>query len=92
MIRINLLSTKRKKKQYQVYTFLIQAGVILGLTVLVVGFLTVHFIGKVSDLKDEKAKKEKRLEDLKAKIKEVENYEKDNESYKEKTQVIEQLK
>ncbi len=92
MIRINLLPVKRKKKDVQAYTTLIQGAVILGLTLLVVGIFTFYLIGRVSDLKEEEAAKTKRLSELQVLLKEVEHYEKDNAAYKQKTQVIEQLK
>jgi len=59
---------------------------------IAVGFVWFTVENKISKLKTEKASKEATLSDLKAKIKEVENYENDNKKYKEKTNVIEQLK
>ena len=92
MIKINLLIVKRKKKNVQVYSTLIQGGIILGLTILVLGVFAFHLISKVSDMREEEAAKKKRLTELQVLIKEVDNYEKDNASYKEKTRIIEQLK
>ncbi len=92
MIRINLLPSKRKKKDVQAYKTLIQGAVILGLTLLIVVIFTFYLIGKISNLKDEEAAKQKRLSELQVLLKEVEHYEKDNAAYKQKTQVIEQLK
>src|SRR4030065_1614690 len=92
MIKINLLLVKRKKKNLQVYSTFIQGGIILGLTLLVLGIFAFHLISKVSDMRKEEADKNKILSELQVLIKEVDNYEKDNASYKEKTRVIEQLK
>jgi type IV pilus assembly protein PilN len=92
MIRINLLPEKRKKKSAKIYSDLIRGAVILVLTIAFLGIFTFHLSGKISDLKDDKATKEKKLADLKVLLKEVENYEKDNQSYREKSAVIKQLK
>lgn len=92
MIRINLLPVKRKKKSKPIPPVLIQAGIIFIVTVLAVVFFTFHLYGKVSDLKDTKASKERRIAELQEKLKEVENYERDNQLYIEKSQIIEQLK
>jgi len=92
MIRINLLTEKRKKKVPQLSTFFISGAAILVIMVLVLGAFTFHLISKSSDMKNEEAAKEKRLSELKVLLKEVENYERDNESYKKKNMIIEQLK
>jgi len=92
MIKINLLPVKYKKRDYRSYGIFIQTALILGLTILILGALSIHLAGKVSDMKDEKAAKEKRLAELDVLIKEVKNYEKDNKSCKEKNSIIEQLK
>lgn len=92
MIRINLLPVKYKKKDYRSYNIFIQASVISGLTILILAVLTIRLADKVSDMKDENAAKEKRLAELKVMIKEVQNYEQDNKSYREKNSIIEQLK
>ena len=92
MIRINLLPVRHKKKDVQAYTALLQAAVILGITLLIVIIFSFYLIGKVSDLRTDEAAKAKRLQELQVVLKEVENYEKDNAAYKQKTQIIEQLK
>ncbi len=92
MIRINLLPVKRKKKAQPLPPFFIQGAIILGVIILVLGILTFHLGGKVSDMKNEKAAKEQKLVKLKEQLKEVENYERDNEAYKEKNKIIERLK
>jgi len=92
MIKINLLSVKYKKRNYWLYNIFIQTAVIFGLTILILGVLTIRLVSKISDMKDEKIAKERRLDELNALIKEVENYEKDNKSSREKNNIIEQLK
>ncbi|MCK5512378.1 MAG: PilN domain-containing protein [Thermodesulfovibrionia bacterium] len=92
MIRINLLSEKRKKKVIELYAFIIRSALILVLALLVLGVFTVYLIGQASDLKDEKAANETRLGALQVKLTEVRNYESDNALYEQRNKTIEQLK
>ncbi len=92
MIRINLLPVKRRKKAQPLPPFVIHSAIILGVTILVLGIYTFNLSGKISDLKNDEAAKEQKLAELKEQLKEVEHYERDNASYKEKNQIIEQLK
>ncbi|MCK5138545.1 MAG: hypothetical protein KAQ85_01775, partial [Thermodesulfovibrionia bacterium] len=84
MIRINLLSEKRKKKVIELYAFIIRSALILVLALLVLGVFTVYLIGQASDLKDEKAANETRLGALQVKLTEVRNYESDNALYEQR--------
>lgn len=92
MIRINLLHVKRKKKPQPLPPFMIYALIIFGVTILILGIFTFNLAGEVSALKSDKSAKGKKLSELRVKLKDVENYEKDNEVYKQKTKIIEQLK
>jgi type IV pilus assembly protein PilN len=92
MIKINLLIEKRKKKAPKLSISFISGAAILVITVLILGVFTFHLTSKVSNMKNEETAKVKRLSELKVLLKEVENYERDNESYKKKNMVIEQLK
>lgn len=92
MIRINLLSVKRKKKILPIPSILIPGIVITAITLIVLGAFTVYLNGRVSDLKADKAVKEEALRQLQAKLKEVANYERDNELFREKNRIIEQLR
>ena len=92
MIRINLLPVKRKKKVQPLPAIFIQSGIIAVVVILFLVVYTFHLSGKVSDMKEEKANKERRLDELKVKLKEVENYENDNNLYRKKGEIIEQLK
>jgi type IV pilus assembly protein PilN len=92
MIRINLLPTKRKKKASEFPIHFIPGIVI---TIAAVVLMAVYFFylnNQISAKKAEKTSKEQRLAEIKEKIKEVENYEKDNEAFREKNKVIEELK
>lgn len=89
MIRINLLLTKKPIKIPPVFIY---GGIgIVILLITLIGF-TFYLNNKVSNMQADKAAKEKRLNELKLAIKEVQNYEKDNKELLEKTQIIEILK
>jgi len=96
MIRINLLPLEHRRKIKKplpaLSVVLIPAVVIFVITILVLGYFTINLAGKVSNMKVEKASKEKRLTELKAMIKEVEDYERDNKAFQDKNSIIEQLK
>ncbi len=92
MIRINLLPVKRRKKIQRVPPYIIHAAIILTVTILVLVFFTFYLSSKVSGLKDQVAVKEARLGELQEKLKDVENFEKDNESYRRKSEIIEKLR
>ncbi|MBI5025578.1 MAG: PilN domain-containing protein [Nitrospirae bacterium] len=92
MIKINLLPVKRKKKPKPISALFFSGVFISILAVLVIGYLFFYYTNKVSELKAQKAAKESKIVELKAKIKEVENYEKDNKVYEEKKNIIELLK
>ncbi|MBI5055509.1 MAG: PilN domain-containing protein [Nitrospirae bacterium] len=89
MIRINLLPTKKALKIPPVFIYGTMATAAL---IVVLIMFTFYLFGKVSAMQTEISKKEKRLEELKIMIKEVQNYEKDNEEFRKKTEIIEQLK
>jgi type IV pilus assembly protein PilN len=92
MIRINLLPIKRKKKVQPLPAVFIYGAGALVIIFIVLGVLFLNLTSKISRMKDDKAKKEVALIELREKIKEVENYEKDNEAYRKKNDIIEQLK
>lgn len=92
MIRINLLPTKKTKKAVVVEKQLLYiiAGVIALAAIL--GFWWVSLNMKTASLKEEKIHVQAMAEDLKKKIQEVENFEKDKKVYEEKIAIIEGLK
>jgi type IV pilus assembly protein PilN len=92
MIRINLLPAKRKKKASEFPIHFIP-GIFVSIITLVL--LVVYFFylnNQIASIKADRTAKEQRLAEIKEKIKEVENYEKDNEVFREKNKVIEELK
>ncbi len=94
MIKINLLPVEERKKKKVRRLPALPGAFILGIVVFIVagfllGLFTLHLRGEVATLKAEVAFKEKRLNELKAMIKEVSNYEKDNEEFQNKNSIIE---
>jgi len=92
MIRINLLHERKAKKAMPLQGLIIPAIIFTTITVIVVGIYTFSLSSNVSTLKADKAEKEKRLAELKETIKQVEDFEKDNEIFKQKSSAIEKLK
>ncbi|MEK7871196.1 MAG: PilN domain-containing protein [Nitrospirota bacterium] len=94
MIKINLLPTKkakRVKKEAEIQYQLFGGVAVLMVSVLTCGYLWFSTNTKISALEKEKIDRETQLSDLKKKVKEVENYEKDKKVLEDKNRVIGQL-
>ncbi|MDH4028372.1 MAG: PilN domain-containing protein [Nitrospirota bacterium] len=91
MIRINLLPSGKKKALLIPPVFIYGAAVFI-LLIMITFISTIFLISRASAIKDEISIKEKRVNELKLVLKEVENYEKDNMEFRKKTTIIEQLK
>lgn len=90
MIRINLLPSGKKKVLIPpVFIFGVVATAILIVGLLI---LTIYLNNQVSAMKEGIFAKEKKVKELKIALKEVKNYEQDNQLVKEKTKIIEALK
>lgn len=91
MIRINLLPSKRKK------TLVLPPAIIYGMVavciiiVAVIAF-TIYLNKQIAAKQADISTKEQKLIKLKAALEEVKNYERNNNEYREKNRVIEQLK
>lgn len=96
MIRINLLPAARKKKKPKVVAVpkvpIIPMVIVFVVTAIATGFFWFSLDNKISNLKKEKSTKEKTLTELKEKIKEVENFEKDNKIFEERVNIIDRLR
>jgi Tfp pilus assembly protein PilN len=90
MIRINLLPGKKKPL---ILPPVLIYGVI-GTFVLIIALAVfgVYLNKKVSAMENDIFVKEQKLNELKEKLIEVENYERDNQEFREKAKIIEQLK
>lgn len=92
MIRVNLLPFKRKKKRKPLPTYLIFTVLITAGALAVMAYLFLYFNSRLNDTKAQFEANKKKIAELKEKIKEVENFEKLNKSFQDKTQLIEQLR
>ncbi|HLG21902.1 MAG TPA: PilN domain-containing protein [Candidatus Manganitrophaceae bacterium] len=95
MIKINLLpsqKTKKTKRKIEIQSQLILASVILSIAILILGYIWILLNEKVDGLNAEKTKLTSDLTALKAKVKEVENYERDKKVVEEKIKIIERLR
>ncbi|MBI5182675.1 MAG: PilN domain-containing protein [Nitrospirae bacterium] len=96
MIKINLSTIKKGVKKSKVSVeFQSQLIVAVVVALLVLGGAVYGWTwlnSKVNRLENEKVLAQRELTSLKEKVKEVENFEKDNKNYKDKNATIEQLK
>jgi len=92
MIRINLLQERRVKKAMPMQAVIIPGVVVTVITLIVLGIYTFTLTSNISTLKAEKAQKQKRLDEIKDAIKQVESFERDNELYRQMNSTIERLK
>lgn len=95
MIKINLLGVPRARKarkQAEGRTQLILGFSVIVVTLFGSGYFWFYLNQRVSGLVDQKTSMESRLTELKAKVKEVENFEKDKATFEEKIGVIEKLR
>ncbi|MEW6052484.1 MAG: PilN domain-containing protein [Nitrospirota bacterium] len=91
MIKVNLLPVKRKKKAKPLPSFLI--GAVLGTLVIciITAYLAFFFTSRLSAKKNQFAANEKKIAELKEKIKAVEDFEKRNKDFRDRSDLIEQL-
>jgi len=92
MIRINLLIERKPKKAAHLQAVIIPAVAITVITIIVLGVYTFTLNSNISTLKAEQAQKQKRLNEIKDMIKQVESFERDNELYRQMAKTIEDLK
>ncbi|MFY9270961.1 MAG: PilN domain-containing protein, partial [Candidatus Manganitrophaceae bacterium] len=95
MIKINLLPSqkvKKAKRKVEIQSQLILASILLSVLFLTLGYAWILLNEKVDGLGTEKTKLTAELESLKAKVKQVENYEKDKKAVEEKIRIIQQLR
>lgn len=91
MIKVNLIPVKRKKKPKPLPGFIIASVfVTLGVIILMV-YLVFYFNTKLSNSREKVKANEAKIAELKAKIKAVEDFEKINKDFKERSDVIEEL-
>ncbi len=91
MIRINLLPSA-KKKAFILPPVLIYGLIAAAILIVVMVVFTFYLNGKISAMQADIFAKEKKLNELKVVLKEVKDYERDKKEFREKTEIIEQLK
>jgi type IV pilus assembly protein PilN len=91
MIKVNLISVKRKKKTKPVPSFLIGMVVVTVVVGIVMAYLALFFSSRLSMKKTQFTANEKKIAVLKEKIKAVQNFEQLNMTYKQRSNIIEQL-
>lgn len=94
MIKINLAPSKKKKKKASkpVPGFLVSAIILFVVAVVLTFFLNFLLRDKVKSLNLQKAANEQKLAELQEKIKEVKSFEDLNRKFKERKQIIEELR
>lgn len=91
MIKVNLLPVKRKKKPKPLPSFVVVTILITVIVCIIMAYLTFFFNSRLSSKKEQFAANEKKIAELKAMIKAVEDFEKRNKTFKERNDIIEQL-
>ncbi|MBI5639032.1 MAG: PilN domain-containing protein [Nitrospirae bacterium] len=91
MIKINLLPVKKKKKAKPLPTFVIAGFGLFILTAAIMAYLFYFYNAKLLTRKNQVAENEKKILELKEKIRAVEDYEKRNADFKRRKEIIEQL-
>lgn len=91
MIKINLIPAKRKKKRKPVPKFIVAMVLLIVLSGIAGAYASYYFGQQVSQLETKKQANAKRIAALQKKIKEVKNFEKLNQIFMKRQQIIEQL-
>lgn len=91
MIKVNLLPVKRKKKSKPVPTFFITMVVVTIVVSIAMAYLVFFFNSRLSMKTAQVADNEKKIAELKEKIKAVENFEQINKTFQQRNDIIEQL-
>ena len=91
MIKVNLLSLKKKKKQKPLPAFLISMVFITLVAGAILAYLFFFFSGRVSEREEKVRVNETKIAELKRKIKSVEDYEKRNVVFQQRKEIIETL-
>lgn len=91
MIKINLLPTKKKKKQKPVSTFLIYTILLTIVTGMVIAYLAYFYSSRLSDREAKVRENDLKIAELKEKIKAVEDFERLNRTFQQRKDIIEEL-
>ena len=91
MIKVNLLPVKRKKKAKPLPSFLIVTVLVTIVVCVIMAYLSFFYSSRLSARKAQFEANEKKIAELKQKIKAVEDFEQRNRMFKQRNDIIEQL-
>lgn len=91
MIKVNLLPVKKRKKQKPLPSFLISMVFITLASGAILAYLVFFFSGQVSERQAKVRNNEATIEELKRKIKDVQDFEKRNAVFQQRKEIIETL-
>lgn len=91
MIKVNLIPVKRRRKTKPLPPFVITMMIVTVVTGIVMAYLVYFFNSRLSDRMTRFAANEKKIAELKEKIKAVENFERLNKTFQQRADIIEQL-
>jgi type IV pilus assembly protein PilN len=91
MIKVNLIPLKRKKKAKPVPSFVIATLVVTLVAGIVMAYFYFFFNSRLATKKAQFSTNEKKIANLKEKIKAVENFEQLNKTFQQRSNIIEQL-
>lgn len=91
MIKVNLLPIKRKKKPKQVPMFIVASVLVTLVTTVLMLYLIYYFNSRIDDRKKQIAENDRKIAELDKKIKDVVDFEKLNQDFKTRKEIIEQL-
>jgi type IV pilus assembly protein PilN len=91
MIKVNLLPGKKKRKAKPLPSFLVVTALVTIGVLIVMAYLAFFFSSTLSAKQARFADNEKKIAELKAKIKAVDDFEQRNKTFKERNEIIEQL-
>lgn len=91
MIKVNLIPLKRKKKSKPVPSFVIAMLIVTLVAGIVMAYFYFFFNSRLAAKKAQFSANEKKIANLKEKIKAVENFEQLNKTFQQRSNIIEQL-
>lgn len=92
MIKVNLLSVKRRKKPKPIPAFMVTMVVVTITAGIIMAYLVFFFNSRLEAKKVRFKDNEKKIAEIKEKIKAVENFEQVNKLFQQRTSIIEQLR
>lgn len=92
MIKVNLLPVKRRKKPKPIPAFMVTMILVTISVGIIMAYLVFFFNSRLEAKKVQFKENEKKIAEIKEKIKAVENFEQVNKLFQQRTSIIEQLR